>query len=305
MDSKTSSDIISRVRAEKQAFLGLGEAQPDTAGFADAIQDMASAQLKADAGRDVRNLALAALGVGVAGRGAVGLVNALKGDKPKKTRSGPTMLPLPYPVEPAVMPGNIKAGGFLSGDAASTKSGIPWYTPAMFLGGLGGLAAGWKGMDALLDARRKKERENELITARQQFHDALLSQYDKPLALKKAAEATTMEKVGALLDSLFDKFTGTLEKTSIDWSNLGGMATGGYGAYAGLSGLLAGALVYDKIQKRSQRAVLEKAMQRRQRREFMQRPTEIYAIPEPVSAVPKANFKDEMKLLTESPEAEV
>jgi hypothetical protein len=184
-----------------------------------------------------------------------------------------------------------KTAGFLDGDMATTKGGIPWYGPAVLGGGLAGIGLGWKGMDKLLDSRRQREQQQELDQARQEFHDALLGQYDEPikthpsLMKKKGGDESTMEKVGKALDDLFDKFEeakADQEKTAVDWSNLAGQAAGGYGMYAGLSGLLTGAVVYDKMSKRSRRAVLEKALQQRQRRKFMQSPTEIMAVPEPM-----------------------
>jgi len=183
--------------------------------------------------------------------------------------------------------GRTKQSGFLEGDEASSKGGIPWYGPAMLLGGLGGLGAGWAGMDKLLDVEQKRRRKTEMDEARQQFHDALMSQYSSPIAthpeLNKKSADETMVKVGEALSGLFSSFQKALfEKAALDWENLAGKATGGYGMYAGLSGLLTGAYVYDKIQKRSRRAILEKALQKRQRRNSMQAPTEIYAVPEGV-----------------------
>lgn len=280
---KAADKLMGKQMKEKEARDPSGEA------FASAVQDMAAGQLKGDAFRDIRNVGLTALGVGAAGRGIVGLIQHMKQNRAKKTRSGPAYLPLPYPA---------KTAGFLDGDGATTKGGIPWYGPAMMLGGLGGLGLGWKGMDKVLDARRQREQESELAAARQQFHDALLSQYDEPIKVhpemlsgkKKSAADDTMVKVGEALDELYDVFqkaaaeeeTRPMSKSAIDWSNVAGQAAGGYGMYAGLSGLLTGALVYDKIQKRSRRAVLEKALAKRQRRKFMQQPTEIYATPEPM-----------------------
>lgn len=289
MDSKTSASILDRVRAEreKRGNLAADFGDPGGQAFSDALQGMAATQLKSDALKDVRNIGLGAVGVGAAGRGLVGLIQMMKANKPKKTRSGPAYLPLPYPAEPT------KQAGFLGGDAATTKGGVPWYGPAMLMGGLGGLGLGWKGMDKVLDARRQKEEEGELVRAREQFHDALLEQYDAPikthptLMKKRAGDESTMEKVGKALDALYDKFEAAKEEekvAGVDWSNLAGQAAGGYGMYAGLSGLLTGAMVYDKINKRSRRAILEKALQQRQRRKFMQQPTEIMAVPEPVPA---------------------
>jgi len=274
---KVADKVMGKKMKEKEARDPTGEA------FAGAVQDMAAGQLRSDAFKDVRNVGLTALGVGAAGRGLVGLVQMMKNNNKKKTRSGPAYLPLPYPAE-------AKMAGFMDGDGASTKSGIPWYGPAMLGGGLAGLGLGWKGMDKILDGRRQREQKQEVDAARQQFHDALLNQYDEPVkvdpkALGKAAADATMVKVGQALDELYVAFEAAkeaVEKQAVDWSNVGGQAAGGYGMYAGLSGLLTGALVYDKVNKRSRRAVLEKALQKRQRRKFMQSPTEIYAVPEAV-----------------------
>lgn len=437
--------------------LGKQAGDPQLDAFAGAVQDMASGQLKSDGWNDVQNVGLTALGVGAAGRGIIGLIQHMRSNKPKKTRTGPAYLPLPFPASPekigALLPGvgdvvsagggdigataggagglalagrltkqmkpgkgklalgvgaagvgglagllggnqlgrgvagrsstepgasqlstaigdNLagasavggaglgavagsgagvggvalankllrggrrmggrgaaitgalglglggagaiggfsggsslmrgllgrdKAGSFLGGDSATTKSGIPWYGPAMMLGGLGGLALGWKGMDSIIDKQRKQSMEDELDSARGEFHDALLGQYDKPVSLhpeliKKKASDDTMVKVGEALDELYDRFLSEMHKTetqpmskqALDLSNLAGQAAGGYGMYAGLSGLLTGALVYDKMSKRSRRSVLESALKKRQRRRFMQQPTEIYAQPEPV-----------------------
>lgn len=452
-------DQLGQAFKQQGGVLGKQGNDPQLDAFAGAVQDMSSGQLKSEGWNDVQNIGLTALGVGAAGRGLVGLIQHLRANKPKKTRTGPAYLPLPFPASPekigAVMPaigdtvsaaggdlgataggagglalmgkltkgmkpgkgrlalgvggaaagglagllggnqvgrglagrgatepgagqlstaigdnlasasalggaglgaaagatagmggatglhrliagagkraggrtamlgglaalglggagavggfsggsslmrgllGRDKQGSFLGGDAATTKSGIPWYGPAMMLGGLGGLALGWKGMDSLIDKQRKQSMEDELDSARSEFHDALLGQYDKPVSLhpeliKKKASDDTMVKVGEALDSLYDKFVAEMHKTetqpmskhALDLSNLAGQAAGGYGMYAGLSGLLTGALVYDKMSKRSRRSVLESALKKRQRRRFMQQPTEIYAQPEPVA----------------------
>lgn len=264
-----------------------------------ALEQTATQQLKSDALRQVGHLALAALGAGAAARGGVGLLNHIRrAVSPVRVKTGPALLPLPYPIEPEESPEAMaerkrrKLAGFLAGDAASSRSGVPWYGPAMLAGGLGGFLGGWKGLDALLEARRKRERHDQLDTARQEFHDALLSQYDAPLSSKTAA-ASESRQLGRELDQLCDVF----EKLAVDWGDLAGKLTGGYGMYAGLSGLVTGALVYDKAQKRSRRAILEKALQRRQRQRFAQQPTEIYAIPEPIEQMTQPDFKEEMGLL--------
>lgn len=250
---------------------------------AKATQQTAASNLKADALGDVKRLALATLGVGAAGRGAVGLYNMFKRNTRKRRPTGGPSLSLPYPVA-------LKEAGiadFLGGANATTKAGIPWYGPAMMTAGIAGLAGGWKGVDHLLNKQRKRERDKELDTARQEFHDALISQYDRPLAgagpTKAAAEQTAMEKVGADLDAIYDVF----EKAATTLGDVAGQGAGMYGMYAGLTGLMAGALVYDKSRKRQRRAILEKAMQRRDRRKFNVSPPEIQAVPEPFHPAPK------------------
>jgi hypothetical protein len=291
MDTKTCSAILARVRADREKRASEGDA------FAQAVRDMAAHRLKAEALGDVGSVGLAALGVGAAGRGAVGLYNVLKrGLGSQKHRGGPAELPLPYPVEPEEMPAEVlpKAASFLSGDAASTKAGVPWFRPAAVAAGVGGLGLGWAAVDKVLDARRRAERDKELEGARGEFHDALLSQYDRPLAAPPGVKVKKAGDLAAGLDDLYDRFS----KAAVDWGNAGGAALGGYGVYAGLSGLLAGTVLYDKMRKRSRRAVLEKALQRRERRRFMQSPTEIYAVPEPVARLPRVPAGEEVALLS-------
>ncbi len=259
--------------------------------FAGVVQNMTAQRLQSDAFKDVQDFGLGGLGVGIAGRGLLGLVQHLRANRPKKTRTGPAHLPMPFPAAPE------KVGSFVAGDMASTKDGIPWYGPASMLGLAGGAALGWKGMDMLINRQRRKKMESELSDAREQFHDALMSQYSKPVEIhpelmnKNAEDANTMVKVGQALDELYDTFLTAMQaqdtnvKQAMDLPNMAGQLTNRYGMYAGATGLLAGALVYDKLSKRSRRAVLESALKKRQRRRFMQQPTEIYAQPEPM-AVP-------------------
>jgi len=278
--------LLGRDLEEKHA------ADPSLDAFSGAVQNMASTQLQSDALGDVKRFGLTGLGIGVAGRAILGAVQHLRANRAKKTRTGPAYLPMPFPATPE------KSGSFAFGDDASSKSGIPWYGAASALSTIGGLALGWKGMDKLIDRQRRKRMEQELTDARSQFHDALISQYDKPVELhpeliNKKASDDTMVKVGQALDQLYGKFLqamssqtdAVLTKQALDLPNLAGQVADGYGVYSGLTGLLAGAYVYDKVSKRSRKAVLESALKKRQRRQFMQRPTEIFAQPEPV-AVP-------------------
>ena len=286
MDNRAAAALLERVR-EKAAgaiadLLGsAGNAVSDFASpsnvnhpFATALQDMARTRLDAEAAKNVGGIALAGLGAGAGLRGLLGLTNLTRKnitDHSIKARGGPDILPLPIPVED-----EEKAAG------VTQMASIPWYGPAAVLGGLGSAALGWKGVDRVLKRRAKAERDAEMEAARNEFSDALMGQYAKPVAMKSAAAGPTWADVGAELDGLF----GEVEKVAGMDDTLG-MLAGGYGTYAGLSGLLTGAFVYDKMRKRSRRAVLEKAMQRRDRRRFNQAPTEIQAVPVPVSSIPR------------------
>lgn len=250
----------------------------------DAIDQVAATQMKADAFKDMRNLALLGAGAGVAGRGVVGLINLLKGPRPSTTRlQGPTELPLPLPYRDE----KEKVAGI------TEKTSLPYYGPGMMMAGLAGAGLGWKGADMLLDSRRKREREQQLEAARSEFHDALLSQYDAPLQVGSSQariKSAASVEVGQALDRLFEQFVQTgneLEKTAT-MADIGGKALSGYGTYAALAALMGGAWAYDKGKKRSRRAVLESALKQRQRNQFAQSPTEIYAVPEPAMMAPAA-----------------
>ncbi len=290
MDQQRLQQLLSLVRRDKQAI--------DAPDFATALQHEGARQIKAQALSNIGSIGLAMLGGGAAARGGVGLANMLRRNaNPLDTRSGPALLPLPYPAAPEEdeetpprrrLPKTAGLGDFVGGDMASTVSGIPWYGPAMMTTGLLGAGAGWKGVDTLLNWRRKRERRDEVDQARKEFHDAIISQYDKPVSLKSASDNTLSQDLDQLADRVLTKIA------EGGWANTMGQLAGGYGTMAGLSGLLAGAVVYNQAQKRSQRAVIEKAMQRRARRRFAQQPTEIYAIPEPMRTVPHAPLDQEL-----------
>lgn len=290
MDMQTCQVILRKAEQRRK------EANAALPSYGDAVQNVANTQLRADAFSDIKNLALLSLGVGAAGRGVMGLANLLKPKKPKPT-SGPVLLPLPYPAE-AKTAGAF--GDFFAGSDASTKLGIPWYAPAMMTASMAGFGAGWKGIDSVLDKQRRQEMDERLNKARQQFHDALLGQYEQPLTPpgQKAAQASNeMREVGQALDRLWEKLAAVLgnEKLAIDLSNVAGVGAGLYGAGAGLAALLSGSFVYDRMAKRSRRAILEKALKRKQRADFQKSPTQIYAIPEPVVAPPPPLNPEELQ----------
>jgi len=261
----------------------------DAESFGQAAQQAAAEMNRTNAFKRLGGTALAGLGVGAAGRGLVGLYNLLT---PQHSIIGPKIvgqgtMPVPYPAETEEEEAQEKAsnvGQFFKGDYATDASSIPWMMPASVLGGMGALYGGWKGMDHILDERRKVKLRGEVERAKADFNKAMLEQYDTE---GKAASDRTL---GQDLDVLYDQ----LEKVAfmgMDMGQLGGQAAGLYGTYAGLSGLMAGLAAHSYASKRSRRELLRKAQQQRARRLSQQRPTELYATPVPVQ-MPSRNAPD-------------
>jgi hypothetical protein len=282
---------------------------PENHPYVTALQEAGEKQMRADALEDIRNVGLAGLALGGAGAGTVGLAGLLK---KRKKREPTPLLPLPYPAEHAASPERLaKRADFMPTGDISSRAGLPWYAPGMLFAGLGGLGLGYKGVGMLLKARAEADRKKELETARQEFHDALIGQYDKPLksapkdgAVKLSGDAELSRE----LDRLFDLTRRATEKRAFTAGDVKGMLTGGYGIYGGLTGLIAGSIAYDQMKKRSRRAILEKALAKRERRRFALSPPEIYATPEPMEpAAAKAKpglSRAEAALLKTAPEDE-
>jgi hypothetical protein len=159
--------------------------------------------------------------------------------------------------------------------SSTDKTSMPWYRPAMTLTGLAGLYGGWKTVDSVMDSQRRKAREKELDEAKQEFHNVLVGD---------PGMKTACESLVTRLGSLFDKMAQLVEhvKTAGPLSDMAGSATGMYGTYAALSGLATGAIVYEQARKRQRRAILDKAMKKRQLQQYKMSPPEIIAVPEPV-----------------------
>ena len=152
-------------------------------------------ELRSQAIKDILTVGGVGLGVGAASRGIYGLLNMLNRSHrgPEKIRPTgylPTRFPLQReeeeePKAASEMPTKqafdplawLKS--LAKGEKATSKSGIPWYPAGMVGAGVGGLYGGYKGVDHLLDERRRKAHEDELEQARQEFHAALASRYGK------------------------------------------------------------------------------------------------------------------------------
>jgi hypothetical protein len=279
---------------------------------------------------DMGHMGMAALGVGVGARGLVGLYNMLKRNiSPTRVNyPGAIMTSIPVPVGPSededkrkrkfasdgsawnpmtyihkgldMLPGQTpsaassKSGFQLMGDGPVTNYQNDWRYPMgmMAAGGLG-LYGGWKGVDALLNRRRKSDTDSEMEDARGDFEKAMLESYAKPrkpsgfaAPEKVAQDKTAGEKLGEVLDQLYDKLQPQLSKTA-DWTmfspdTVQRMGGAYLGYYALPTAALTGKILYDKAKKTNQATALQKAMGRRLRQQYTNQPSEIMAVPREV-----------------------
>jgi len=172
-----------------------------------------------------------------------------------------------------------KKAGFLDGlkgDYATTKDGVPWRLPAMYLGGVAGLYGGWKGVDALMSKQRSRDIDDELQQARNEFALAMMPPKEDDKKTKAAAD-NIMVKVSEDLSELF----ALLEKAASwglspdTWGQLGGA----YGMYAAPTALVAGVAAYNAGKKRQRAKILADAIKQRALRRQAQQPAELYAMP--------------------------
>jgi hypothetical protein len=292
MDNQTSLSILRRIEATRgdRPVKRAGDPVLPTISPAEALGRSASAGLKADALQDVLRYLTAGIGVGMAGRGAVGLWNLARRNLAGRPHTNPAPSVLPIPVPPAADPRRRRdepvakaatdspvldaARSFGSGDYASTKIGIPWYMPATLLGAVGGLGLGWGGLDLALDARRRGEIDSDLERSERDFRDALATQTGAKTAAD-GIEKTAGARLGEELDRLYDTF---VEKSA--WlGDTAGTLAGGYLTYAGVAAPLAGYAAWKAVRKRQRAELIAKALQRRKRERYAQQPPELLAVP--------------------------
>ena len=276
MDIKTAKLLLQQIRQVKQAgegespnFSWLARNMPTS--FADITPDLGlstvdpgarlqNAKMQSAAKSQILNTMLLGGGLGAAFRGVTGLSNLLGESKPTASPRRVVELPVPYADKPTAKKSvkEKRAGD----EDATVPYGLSYYMPGMLLGGGLAAAGGWKGVDALIDRQRHKQETESLDEAKQEYEDALLGSYKRAVdeALDKAFK--TYEKKAGLAD-----ITGGL--------------TGAGLTYAAAS-LPAGYMVVnDMMKKNSKRALLEKALKERARRQAIMQPPEIYAIPKP------------------------
>lgn len=282
----------------RDAVVGVGPARQA------ALDQIAKTKLEHahnSANADILGYGLGALGVGAGLRGLQGLMAV--NTEPKQYDFGPTQLDLPYPVKKDPRE-KVAEEPVISGPPVESKHGLPHYLPMLAGGVLLGGVGGYMGMDALLASRAEAARKAKVEQAKNEFNQALLSSYDKPVpassvpqfGLKQAQTAATMEKLGAALDRLYDLVESGFIKSAenppvqvpipenmqFNYANPDhwwGLTKGLYGTYALGSGLLGGALAYNHFRGTDPGRLVDKAIKQRQRERMDSQPVEITATP--------------------------
>jgi hypothetical protein len=289
MDQKTAEELLQQVRAaaeEKQAETGysgltgmlssIGKSQPDYDNLATAVRSQANSKMQQGAMSNVIKAMLLAGGAGAGLRGLTGLQRMFSGQsKPVPSRT--VDMPVAYPVSPEE---EEEKTAEIGNSKATANYGLNWYIPSMVLGAPLAAYGGWKGVDAILDTQRRKKTESDLDDAKKKYQQALLGSY------KMSADEQSPEDV---LDAVFDEhYSKSAEEEGFIGGlinryapNLPGISQGLAATYAIPATVGGYALVNSIMKKKSKRALLQKAMRERARRQAQSQPAELYAIPHP------------------------
>lgn len=260
--------------------------------------------MRADALGDVKRVAGVGLGLGVGAAGLIALKNWLA--RPKMPSHSldlsPQEIDLAYPQveghdvtpeeaallkkhklladkEKAAAAGDpspgLFSGRWLAGEAQKSKGTMPWYLPAVTLAGLGSAAGGAALVNWIAKKRRKAEQKNEMETAKKEYEEAMLGQYDPA-----ATHRLLAPKEAASLDSLYDKCRQRgLLKEGADFNEILGGTTGGYLTLASLLAGGTGYGAYKYMQGRSKAKLLEDALKHRAAVRASQNPPEMFIHP--------------------------
>jgi hypothetical protein len=178
----------------------------------------------------------------------------------------------------ALTPSQASVGNVLSGRTHSDITAKPWFWPAAFAAGAGGLYGGHKAIDSVLGGAHQHDREEELERAKTDYRKALIEQY-APDAVKVGSQETN--ELGTVLDTLYELYKSAQDDgTSTSW-NAAGHALGGYGVVASLLAGGTGLATYNWAKSRTPEERLAKAIQQRERLRWATRPPEIYAVAKP------------------------
>lgn len=260
MDATTAKDLLTQISQVKQMQskqAGWGESPTQ---IAESLKKHYNQLMQQDAKKDIARIMLLGLGTGAAVRGLAGLNNMLTDPAAKKPPRRVVEMPVPYLAEDEEKTA--------ANEAATSKIGLNYYIPGMILGGLGAGYGGWKAIDLLLNNQRKKKTEEELEAAKKEYEQSLLGSYK-----------TASDNPVQALDRAFDLLTKQADLISEAFPNLPGMASGLATTYS-LATLPIGYMIINRMMKKnSNRAILNKALEERARRQAIVQPPQLYATP--------------------------
>lgn len=179
-----------------------------------------------------------------------------------------------------------EAKGTFKGEGLTGPSDHPLYYGGLIGAGGAAMYGGYRLTDAILNARRQRELDDEVEQARGQFQQALRSQTDP--AAKIASDGSLADGLDQLYSLWSEKraepgaipTAAPADATTPLWNaSTSGKALGYYGAYAVPAFGLAAWLGSDWQKAHSNRAVLDKALRERERQRALQEPEKIHAIP--------------------------
>lgn len=277
MDANEAKKLLGEIKkAESKGFSGLTGFFPNVGSNPAAeqvnsqIQQVHNTKLQSDAVKNILKTMLVAGGLGAAVRGYTGLSGLAESKKRKKPERVVEM-PVAYPEKQALF-GNDNS-------KATSMIGLDYFAPAMLLGAPLAAYGGWKGVDSILNKQREKEVDSDLDRAKSEYEQALLGAY------KQSTDES--------LDAAFDTYKQATDKPSAGFAtrladyvspNLTGAGTGLGLAYALATAPLGYHLVNKAMKKNSKRALLQKAIEERARRQAKLQPPELYAVPTPVES---------------------
>lgn len=208
-------------------------------------------------------------------------------------------------------PANPGQASFLAGQQAypGSPGEIPWYYPGVVLGGLAAGGLGYGAMNSVLARKRKADLKSEIEDARQEYHDALLANYNpQTLRLRKAGAATPAAELARALDELADLTLGPVKQANPQADipppdsvlttatkgifgrepeqvlpSYGGWGLGMYGTLAGLTALGTGYLAHQYHSKRDPAKLLADIVRERAQERLRRRPAEVHGVPVEVS----------------------
>jgi hypothetical protein len=232
-------------------------------------------QLQADAQKQIIQAAMLGLGGGAALRGVTGLSNLFSESNSRAQPRRTVEMPVAYPQRRLAVEEdeNEKSA---SNEHATSEIGLDYYIPGMILGSGLGAYGGWKGVDAMLNKQRRKQTEDELDKAKSEYEQSLLGAYKR--ASDEPSIAENLDRAFAACEKQANVVSDTINSVA---PNLLGSTKGMLAAWTLATLPLGYSIVNSSMRKNSKRALLQKAMQTRARRQAVSQPPALYAVPVP------------------------